>query len=66
VGKLWGCRMGVGDRQTETTHMELLFSMLGLIALGLLANRYGRDSRERIHSIEERQARSGLVWHALH
>jgi hypothetical protein len=46
--------------------MELLFSMLGLLALGLLANRYGRDSRERIQSIEERQARSGLVWHALH
>jgi hypothetical protein len=65
VGKPWGCRMGVADPQTETTRMELLFSMLGLLALGVLANRYGRDSRERIHSMEERQARSGLVWHAL-
>jgi hypothetical protein len=45
--------------------MELLVGTLGLIALGLLANRYGRDSRERINSIEERQARSGLVWHAV-
>jgi hypothetical protein len=44
--------------------MELLVGLFGLLTLGFLANRYGRDSRERIHSIEERQARSGLVWHA--
>jgi hypothetical protein len=43
--------------------MELLFVLGGLIALGLLANRYGRESRERITSLEERQAWSGLVWH---
>jgi hypothetical protein len=43
--------------------MELFFILCALIALGLLANRYGRESRERLTSLEERQAWSGLVWH---
>jgi hypothetical protein len=45
--------------------MELwlaLLALLGLIGLGLLAVRFGHDSRDRLLSVEEQQARLGVTW----
>jgi hypothetical protein len=42
--------------------MELVFVVALLIALAVLALRFGYDSRDHLHSAEERQARHGLVW----
>ena len=42
--------------------MELVFIVTLLIALAVLALRFGYDSRDRLDSAEERQARHGLVW----
>ncbi len=40
--------------------MELLVMLVALIALGLLAQRYGYDSRDRLRSAEERLAAAGF------
>ena len=40
--------------------MELLVMFAALIALGLLAQRYGYDSRDRLRSAEERLAAAGF------
>jgi hypothetical protein len=42
--------------------MELLIIISAVSALGLLAVRFGRDSRERLSSTEEWQARHGMIW----
>jgi hypothetical protein len=42
--------------------MELLLIVAALCLLGLLAVRFGRDSRDRLSSTEEWQARHGMVW----
>lgn len=40
--------------------MELLVMFAALIALGLLAQRYGYDSHDRLRSAEERLAAAGF------
>ena len=40
--------------------MELLVMFAALIALGLLAQRYGYDSHDRLRSVEERLAAAGF------
>ena len=42
--------------------MEIVILVTVLIALGVLAHRYGHDSRERLSSAEERLARAGFRW----
>lgn len=42
--------------------MELLFSVISLIVLGLLAVRYGHDSRDTIPSKEQQLACFGMAW----
>jgi hypothetical protein len=44
--------------------MELLVIVLGLCALGLLAGRYGYDSRSQLRSREHEAASFGLTWDA--
>ena len=40
--------------------MELLIIVLAVCLLGVLANRYGYDSRDRLRSAEERFSAEGL------
>jgi branched-chain amino acid transport system substrate-binding protein len=42
--------------------MELLIVVAALFLLGLLANRYGHDSRDRSSSDEERLSAQGFAW----
>ena len=42
--------------------MEIVILVTILIALGVLASRYGQDSRERLSSAEERLATAGFQW----
>jgi hypothetical protein len=42
--------------------MEILGLIVGLSGLGVLAMRFGRDSRPTLHSEEQRLASLGLVW----
>jgi hypothetical protein len=42
--------------------MEPVLLLVGLCALGVLAIRFGRDSRESIHSKEQTMAKLGVVW----
>ena len=42
--------------------MELLVVLALLVALGVLAHRYGYDSRERPRSREEELAAGGITW----
>jgi hypothetical protein len=42
--------------------MELLIFVLAVCLLGVLANRYGHDSRDRLRSAEERFSADGLDW----
>ena len=44
--------------------MELLIMALALCALGLLAVRFGHDSRARLRSSEEQAATWGMAWDA--
>jgi hypothetical protein len=44
--------------------MELVVILALLAALGGLANRWGRDSRPRPRSPEERLAAAGFAWGA--
>jgi hypothetical protein len=44
--------------------MELLIVVAALCLLGILANRYGHDSRRRLYSPEEHAAAAGLTWDA--
>jgi predicted phage tail protein len=44
--------------------MELLIIVIALCLLGLLANRFGHDSRERLRSAEERLSAHGFSWAA--
>jgi hypothetical protein len=44
--------------------MEFLVIVLGLCVLGLLAGRYGYDSRGQLRSREEEAARVGMTWDA--
>jgi len=45
--------------------MELLIVVAGVCLLGVLANRYGFDSRSRLLSSEEQFAATGMTWDAL-
>jgi hypothetical protein len=42
--------------------MELLIIVAAVCMLGVLALRFGRDSRDTLSSTEEWQARHGMVW----
>jgi hypothetical protein len=42
--------------------MEILGLIVGLCGLGVLAMRFGRDSRATLHSDEQRLAILGLAW----
>ena len=42
--------------------MEIVILVTVLIALGVLAYRYGQDSREHLASAEERLATAGFHW----
>ena len=42
--------------------MELLIVVAALCLLGLLAKRYGHDSRDRFSSDEERLSAQGFAW----
>jgi hypothetical protein len=42
--------------------MELVLALGALCALGLLAARWGVDSRETLHSKEQELAALGLSW----
>jgi hypothetical protein len=42
--------------------MEFLLIVLALCLLGLLAGRYGYDSRGSLRSREEDAARVGMTW----
>ena len=42
--------------------MELLIALGALIALGVLAMRFGQDTSDRIVSDEERLSRHGFTW----
>ena len=42
--------------------MELVIIVVALVALGVLAATCGADSREHLHSSEERFADWGAVW----
>jgi hypothetical protein len=44
--------------------MELLVIVLALCVLGLLASRYGYDSRDGLRSHEEEAAVTGMTWEA--
>jgi hypothetical protein len=44
--------------------MEFLIVITALCLLGILANRFGYDSRSRLHSWEEQAAAAGLAWDA--
>jgi hypothetical protein len=44
--------------------MEFLVIVLGLCVLGLLAERYGYDSRGQLRSREEEAALVGMTWDA--
>jgi hypothetical protein len=50
------------DRRSAA--MEFLVIVLGLCALGLLAERYGYDSRGQLRSREEEAASVGMTWDA--
>jgi hypothetical protein len=50
------------DRRSAA--MEFLVIVLGLCALGLLAGRYGYDSRGQLRSREEEAASVGMTWDA--
>jgi hypothetical protein len=42
--------------------MDMMFVFLGLVVLGVLALRYGYDSRERFQSKEQELACFGMQW----
>ncbi len=42
--------------------MAILILLAALILLGVLANRYGYDSRERLRTDDEIRAAAGLGW----
>jgi hypothetical protein len=42
--------------------MELLIVITTLCLLGVLANRFGHDSRDRLRSDEERMSAQGFAW----
>jgi hypothetical protein len=42
--------------------MTLLIIFLAVCLLGVLANRYGQDSRHRVRSAEERYSAQGFEW----
>jgi hypothetical protein len=44
--------------------MELLIIVAALCLLGVLANRYGHDSRDRLRPAEERFSAHRLDWAA--
>lgn len=44
--------------------MEALIPIVVLVLVGLLALRFGADSRPTIHSAEHRLAATGMVWEA--
>jgi hypothetical protein len=44
--------------------MELLIIVFALCLLGVLAGRFGVDSRGGLHSREEQDARYGMTWEA--
>lgn len=45
--------------------MELLIAVLGLVALAVLAVRYGHDSRDGLMTEERELARRGVTWDDL-
>ena len=45
--------------------MEALIVVVALISLGMLAMRFGADSRPSIQSEEHRLAAGGMVWDAM-
>jgi len=44
--------------------MEALIAIIALVSFGLLAMRFGADSRPTIRSDEHRLALAGMVWDA--
>ena len=42
--------------------MEVLLIVSSLVALALLAARFGYDSREQLPSLEESLAKQGFAW----
>jgi hypothetical protein len=57
--------MASGEEGT-VAQMELLAFIFGLCALGALAMRFGRDSRDlRVRSDEQRLASYGMSWGTL-
>ena len=42
--------------------MEVIVILAVVVALGVLAQRYGYDSRDRPRSAEERLAAAGVTW----
>jgi hypothetical protein len=44
--------------------MELLVIVFALCMLGLLATRFGYDSRDGLRSREEDAASTGMIWDA--
>ena len=42
--------------------MELIIATILIVALGILANRYGYDSRARLHSRERQMASYEASW----
>lgn len=53
------------EGQEEPTTMELLIAFLALVALGLLAARFGYDSRDGYRSHEHELASYGMTWDEL-
>jgi hypothetical protein len=42
--------------------MELVIIVMGIGLLGVLAQRFGHDSRDGLHSKEEQLAATGMCW----
>ena len=42
--------------------MEPVIVVIALLLLGILANRFGHDSRDRLSSDEERLSAQGFAW----
>jgi hypothetical protein len=55
----WTRKTSIEER---TAPMELVLALGALCALGLLAARWGVDSRETLHSKEQELAALGLTW----
>ena len=54
---------GGADRRT-LGHMELFVIVFALCLLGLLATRFGYDSRDVLRSREDEAATTGMIWDA--